>query len=616
MSIEDTINTQIAGINTYLASVAAQTDTLSDSLVALVDDIDSNYRIDYATIGHGDPVIPADIQNVPQAWIDTLSDITGMLVNDDDKPVLDKDQFRSVPDVIIVDTPDVPEIPDFNDFHPPSPGIGYSPTVPNINSPSIPDSPDYVMPDLPTLTDIVIPDVPDFYEPPMFAGVKPEDLSIAEIPQFSFSEEQYISDLETAATSWLENIIANGGTGLGAEVETAIFDRALTRETITARSNIENVSDEFSASGFPRPQGALRARLAEIRSDLQVRTEDLSRNILEEQARLAQNNTQFALTTSIQHEATRLQHHSQIQQRALEHAKATVEMAVAIYDLKVKEYIARWDGYKAEAMVFGELIKATMLEIEKYKAEIEAAIAITQVDKSRVDLYTAQIDGLDSLAKFYSTQMQGAKVAADIEELKLRTFASEIEGYKADLQAKALEYEGFKAVISGETAKADIAKLNIDAYRGINDGIRINVEAQKAQSASILEQNQAKLDIFNGEVDIYKIELMNRSEILRAAATAYMAENESYKASISLARSENEVEQANREISLEASRANVNMLNETYRLQAKLTTDTINAGMTNVTAGIGHYSNIGAAVASQMNTIAQLVSSEDRTAEE
>lgn len=610
MSLSTDIQAQIddvqGSVNGLMEIVTNSVNTLND----LVEDIDTNYRLSYATVNFPEEIIPAEPSGKPGDWTGELTSVQSVIEN----AVPVSAELRELPELSLPTFGTAPTAPNLSFPSKPG-GLNDSvPSNPGFDAPSIPAVPSYSLPTAPTLTTITIPDTPTFTTLPTFDASAPDTLASPSLPALSFDEGTYTSSLKTAAEAWLADIIANGGTGLAASVEQAIFDRSLTREVDSAHKNLELAADEFAASGFNRPSGALRARLDEIRIDLQKRTDDLNRKIAEDQAKLAQDNTQFAISESLRHEAVLLQHFNAIQDRALRYAVAIVDAAREVYNLRVTEYQARWDGYKAEAQVFAERLRAAVIEVDRFKAQVDVELAKAEVDKAAVERYRVQVQAVQLVADFYRTQLEGAKVTADIEALNLQAFRAEVDAFSASVAAKRAEYDAYEAGVRGETAKVDAYRAQVDGFRASNDAEKIKVDAQRSAIDAAIADNRGRLDAYRADIDFYRAQIEQNSGAIRSAVAAFAAKSDVYRAEIDRSRTQNEVNKFNTELALKAAEWNQGQLNETYRLQGQLLTQQINAAIAGASSAVSGLSTMGAAIASQINTISQIANTEDVSA--
>jgi len=321
--------------------------------------------------------------------------------------------------------------------------------------PVFPGTDDIDPPERTELIDIAIPIFPDI---PTFDEDTPDD-------EFSYSEDDYQSDLLDAVKSSLLDWIQNGGTGLAADVEGAIFDRARTRLIEAWELAFENADTFHSSRGFNIPSGPKNSLLRRVNADFERKEEDLNQKIMQAQAELAQNNTQFAHTLSVTLEKNLSDHFNAVATRLFEAAKTTVELIYSIFEKKVQVYLAR--------------VQAASTEIDAEAKKIDAQVAINKgiIDQniSETTRYKAEIDAvlgvIDGLAKVYAAQIQG--------------FAADIDKAKIDVDAKI---ERLKALISQSNNETQLAIKEWEvSLQGYLSSLGLNIEVAKT-IAAILAQ--------------------------------------------------------------------------------------------------------------------------------
>jgi len=241
---------------------------------------------------------------------------------------------------------------------------------------------------------------------------------------FSFDEPAYSSDLIDAVKTALKNYVENGGTGLGADVEDAIWERARARLEIVNERTYNEALEFFAARGFTMPPGALAGRLQEALQEQTRADEQINYEIMIEQARLAQNNTQHVLTTSVNLEGIEKQFANQIAQRAFEKARAAADVIINTYNAKVAAYVAYMEATRTEAMV--EEIKAN-IQINNNRQKVEVFRA--EVEKFKADL-AQELGIVESVAKVYGFKVAGyeadAKVAVAVLEAQIKQYEGKI----------------------------------------------------------------------------------------------------------------------------------------------------------------------------------------------
>jgi chromosome segregation ATPase len=658
MALVDDIQDQIVTAQTNATAALQAAYDMQTTLKSAISSLNTNNsRLGYAYVNA--PHVNADI------------DASG-------KP----EDLQDVPDITsFVDLPELtlatiagPIDPGFKEFDLAAPSLSMparpnafnytKPAKPEISLPKLPGQPDYNMPDAPvlgkidipeltnitlppavTISDIEIPPLPEFPTVEPFDQNLPGTLEAPIIGQLVYNEETYQSALDDLAAAWLTSQIENGGTGLGAAVEAALIDAAVSREVDTTRNNLEKAADVFASSGFPRPGGALRAKQDAIRADLQNRIDDLSRDIFIEQARLAQTNTHFAIDKTIQREAMFLQHFNSVANRALEFAKASVQIAIEVFNAKVLDYRARLEAYTSSANVHELLIRAAGLSIEQYraqmegvkteadiqsitvdnyKAQVDAAARVADIDNLRIqgkkieaDIqsteiqnYTAQVNAVNTIAQFYRLQLEASQIEASIEVTKLELFKAEVSAYATEIQAKESEYGAYRAEIDGEKAKLDVFNSQVAAFRAENEAKVARLEGDKVRIQAQIGADEAKLVQLRSMIELQRADISKQVAQIDGNVKVFLAKNDAYRSEVERSKAQvfSNIEVAR--LDQEAYKFNQAEANETFREQGRLLSEQIKAAISGAATGAQAAAEMASASLSQINTISQILGEE------
>ena len=428
------------------------------------------------------------------------------------RPDMDIELPDSPPDPVLeevsVDSVDVPSF----DVVSPTITIPDAPSVdwpsdpgeaPSIVYPDLPTKASYDLPDVPTIEDIVIPTAPET-EIPSFEGELPVD--DVDLPQsiFIYDETVYDSALRTAVSNKLLEDVQNGGTGLAVDVEAAIWERARARLELEKERKYDEVEDHFSARGFNIPQGALSSALMEVIKENARADEQINYEIMIEQARLAQTNTHFTLTSAIQQEANIMAFVGGVAGRALDAAKYSQEAAIAIFNASVAKYNQKLMAYQTCAAVYESRIRAAGLVLENYKAKLEGVKIVAEVQGLYVDIYKAQVSAVETLVSLYKTEMEAARIQGDIERIKLDAFRSKIEAYNAKLQAITSRYNAYQAHIAGEGAKAAVYDTQVRGYLGRVEGVKAEASINIAEATAKIESNRNLIEAYRADITKYE----------------------------------------------------------------------------------------------------------------
>ena len=449
----------------------------------------------------------------------------------------------------------------------------------NIESIPIPDKPDLSLPTPPTFDEIERISPPSISLPEFDIDAPIMDV-LNEPSPFAYSESAYNSDLWPDLLTKVIDGIRNGGTGLDADVEEELYNRALERQRVENERLYRETENSFSATGFPLPTGAMASRLAEVGMEISRKNDQMSREILINQAELAQKNTQFVIEKGIQMDAMAREFFNAMSNRSLDAAKAIAQNSVDVFRAVLEKYNLHLERYKAEAAVFAQRIQAAMYEVEIYKAQIEGLNADAKLQAVRAEIYRTQVDAINAAAGIYKTEMESAKVRSEIELSKLAIFKARVEAYIAQLEGEKNRYIIYSTEVEAEKGRAEAFGEMVKAYAMRVEAAKTKADVQTANAELVLKENQQLIDMYRAQLEeasmkmqaqtvqaglyetqmkavaigaeVYKTEVdaakvksdieLSKLEIFKARVAAYAAslEGEKVKAGIYTARLEGE----------------------------------------------------------------------------
>ena len=429
--------------------------------------------------------------------------------------------FSTITDVVTPDFSTAAPSPEFPTA--PSSDLPSSPgTAPVFISPDIPAAPSVSLPSLPVLEGIIFPDVLSI-EVPQFTGISPSDDLIAPTAQFQYFEAAYESTLLDPLKAKLLADLTDGGYGIETADEIALFNRARDREIEAMLSRVEDAGRMMASRGFPLPPGELSIHVDRAYQDMQDKVSSVSRDITLERSKLFVDNRQFTLREVKDLEQITLDFHTSVQERALNVARATVELGIAVFKALVDRYNARLDAYKTEAAVFAERIRAELAKAEVYKTQIDAVGVEANIQRQQTETYLAQIRGIQISVDMYRTQMEAAGIRASIERMKLEAFRSEVDAYTAQVQAKVAEFGMFRAQIEGETAKVGVFEAQVRAFNGQVTAAKLKSDVQVDKLRAETEQARVKLANYQGEIEQFKADIQRQVDSGKLEIESYRA---------------------------------------------------------------------------------------------
>jgi len=407
---------------------------------------------------------------------------------------------------------------------------------------TFPSPPEYTLPSAPEFDDDISvegpPDVtlPDFnIEAPIFEIEAPGNT-------FAYSETPYSSTLLDAAKEYLLYQIENGGTGLDADVEQALIDRAQARKELERQSKYNEAEQYFSGRGHTLPPGALSARILNIQEQIGKETQQQDDDILIEQARLAQTNTHFVVEQALVAENLTLDHFNKTAQRTFEVARVGAQFDIDICNILIAHYNAQLDGWKTKAQVYEIRIKAASLILEQYKLTLEGKELQGKLREIVLNQYNLQIQGIQMLVNLYQTEAQVAKIKSDVNLNRIQGYQARIEAYTARIGAVTAQYNAYMAELTGEKTKAEVYMTQVQAYseevKAIGVGKGIEIENARLQ----LQEGQMDIELYKSKLEAFKAELQGNVSEIEAESTVYKAAVSGYEAEIKALVTEAETE--------------------------------------------------------------------------
>ncbi len=480
-----------------------------------------------------------------------------------------------------------------------------APTAPNITQIDVPSAPSYTLPEIPTFNAIEIPTAPAVTMPSFSSTLPYNDLTAPE-NVYSYTEKEYVSELLDSVKAKLNNDVVNGGTGLAPDIEQAIWDREVERDNKALQIAINNTIDAWSARGFDLPNGTVVSEIDKLTRDYEHSRLTRSRDIAVKQAELAQNNTQFAITSSINMESILLQHANNVANRALQSAKYIIDAAISIFNAKVTNYNMKLDAYKTEAQVFESKIRAELSKVEVFKAQLDGARLQGDLQINQVNLYKSQIEGISTLINIYKTKVEAARVATSVELAKLDEYKAQVEGFSTKLRAKSLEYDLYKAKLAGQETKVNLFHSQVEAYKTKIEGETAKINAQLNISRVKNEKNREMLLAYQSQLQALSSKYGVLAEKIRANASIAGVVLDSDSKALSAAEAQARIDVSTNDIFARHVNSQAQLDVEKARSNLLAFTNIVNSQISAAKGGADVYAGMANAALSAVNTLVTL----------
>lgn len=485
------------------------------------------------------------------------------------------------------------------------------PNAPALTDIVLPVKPAYTVPGAPTVAGIQLPDVPAVNIPALVASAPTTTLDPPSFA-FAFAEEAYASALLDPLKAKLLQDLQNGGYGIEPDDEERLFDRARERAQRQGRSASQRITSEFAAAGFDIPPGALMAAQEAAIEEMNDIVAETSRDITLRRSELYVQNRQFTITEVRALESVLMQFHASKMERALNVAKAIADVGQAIYQGMVARYNAQWDAYRTAGQFYETQVRAELAKLDVYKTQMEGKRLEVEIQGKRVDIYEAQLRGLQVVQLLYKTDVEAALAVGDVNKQKIETFKAQVDAYIASMRAKELEFSVYRVGVEGETAR-------INAYRAEADAFESTVRAEKTRadvSIAVADQynkrGELQLNAYRAQIAEFEAELRAITETLRLSRDVYGVDITAFE-SVTRALSESfrlrlqEIDSNNRwstnlmqerirnaQLQVSASQAKLNLQNNAAQFGAQFYADRIAAVQNTLQALISQISSTSA----------------------
>jgi hypothetical protein len=405
--------------------------------------------------------------------------------------------------------------------------------------------------------------------------------------------DEYSSSLLTLLRSTFLTRIEDGGTGLPADVENALWDRGREREARSSRDAIAKL-EQMEAMGFHAPPGVyLDARLRII-TETDAALKGVSREIMIKQAELEQANILKALEQASVLEGQWLESWNKTEQRKFDTAKYSTEAQISLYNAKVSAFNGMLEAYKAKVNVFEAKIRAETQKVEAYRAQIAAEQAKAEINRALVDQYKVQSDIALSAIEIFKAKVDAIRSKAEIEKLKVEIFREQIGAFTARVNAYTAQVEGYKASTQAEVSKQDAFKSKVQSYVA-------QVEAASKVIDARVAELKAKVDVKQSEYDGYKSTVSAESARIAALSSYNTALTDQYKAETQASASFNDALTKQWSAQIELIKSKAEVATQVAKTNSDIVTATGNIAVEAAKASGQIAAQIGAAALSAYN---------------
>lgn len=435
-----------------------------------------------------------------------------------------------------------------------------APTAPGINYPAFPADVSVSLPAAPSLLSLSIS---------QFSGVNMPTL-VDQTPVLNIVDPQPFS--YTAGTGFTSSLLTQtinlissrlqGGTGLSAAVEKAIWDRGREREAKSLADSLADL-DRMESLGYALPPGVHVDARIKLQTEFSAQSYGYSREVMIKQAELEQDNLKTSLSQAIELEGKLIEQYNQVEQRVLEGVKFATQAGIETYNAKVQAYEAYVKAYSIKIEIYKAQIQGELAKVEAYKAQVDAESAKAQINTALVNQYKVQVDAALSTIELFKAQLQATQTKAEIEKLKIEIYGEQIKAFGLKINAYTAQVEGYKASVTAEATKQQAYATSVEAYAA-------EVGAQSKIIDAKIAEYKGKLEAKQLEYEGYKAAVSAEAERVKGIASTNSAVAEMYKATVQGTASYNEALTKQWAATFEQAQRTAEIANSVAKMNAEL----------------------------------------------
>lgn len=450
-----------------------------------------------------DAVLPSELPSPPPAPLITTTFSTALslgLENDVDVGTLSPEPFSTFAPLPVT-------IPNIEADLPTYQSLGLTivlPDAPTLTLPDQPDAPsidyDFTLPSAPTPTYGGMPDLDEIVLPtytapvlPVFNDDAPEFDVLPPEPFIQWQEPQYSSSIKDAVEPVLREMLA-GGTGIPADIENAIWERAVDRDQVAADTRADAAIALWAARGFTHPQGPLNGQILAITEESERKANELSRERAVTQSDLEQKNRQFAVEKSLTYEQIFVGIFLAVVERNFQIAKFAVETQIQIYNLRITAFNVEQQVYTQKIAKYRVDLDTVLSYLKAFEAQVEVEKAKATINVAKVQAFEAQVKAFGTQVQAYEAIVKAATARADLQKNKVDIYKSEIEAMVGKINGQRALFEAYDARIRGESTKATLEETNTRAYAARVQAFGVRSELAIKRASLEQESNKQTLE--------------------------------------------------------------------------------------------------------------------------
>lgn len=428
---------------------------------------------------------------------------------------------------------------------------------------------------------------------------------------------QYAPDYDDLRDKLAQAVSAGmSGQGLPKPYDDALYSRQqarIRREMVKAEQALVN---DPGYRGWIVPPGAVQSGVGNLHVDAAITLAGASTDASIEIRRQALQAYQFVLTMADGQLNSLRGFIAQFADKALGMISAAQQQAKTLSELLINRFEHERSRHEFSLQLMKALdeqfkikMEAALSGLKAYEVELEALKLRSDIDQQQLDRAKLQVEIQKEQVNTYSAIIDAIAKRAVGDDIKIKQFELQAKAFDIETKAVLAGYDVFKASIDGDRGKLEGELSKTTVYKNQLEGVRLQLEAEKAVQTGIIQHNEAQLTKYTAGLSAYetaaKIALQrftSDAELKKLGLETYQT---NAQVNLELYRTQAQQDQAHVNATIQAFHGNVSSLNNYYQLRKEYAHLNLNA-QTSIATG---YSNIASAATQANNAMLSLAQS-------
>jgi hypothetical protein len=214
----------------------------------------------------------------------------------------------------------------------------------------------------------------------------------------------------------------------------------------------------------------------------------------------------------------------------------------------------RVQAYSAEVSAQGELTRARALDVDVFRARIDAEKSKAETFRLQAEAYGRQVDGYRALTDamvaqknveiklatevpielnkadiaIYDASLRGLQAQTETDRTRVQAYSAQVSAIGELTRARGVDTDIYRAAVDAEKAKADIYRIRVDAYGREVDAYKAVADALIAvKTLEIKVATEVPIEISKADIAVYEATIRGlqiKTETDRTLVQAYGAQ--------------------------------------------------------------------------------------------